>query len=92
MVCRHLAAVEKALIDGGFKEIYRGQAWSRNCRQWVYFDCVLDIDVIRRTFDLPDCVRMHQNLDCKTGTERGLLCTACWDGVMGRISGAPVFP
>lgn len=92
MVCEHLSALEQALIDRGFKETSRGQAWTRNCREWVYFDCVLDIDAVQGTFALPDCVRMHENLDCKSGTERGLECTICHDAVMGRLSGAPRFP
>ena len=42
MVCEHLAALEKELIAAGVPITYRGQAWSDNCREWVYFDCCLD--------------------------------------------------
>lgn len=92
MVCEHLSLLEKALIERGFTVTSRGQAWTRNCREWAYFDVVLDIAAVRARFALPDCVRMHENLNCKSGTERGFECTTCHDAVMGRIDGAPAFP
>ena len=30
--------MEQALIARGIRENYRGQPWSMNCREWVYFD------------------------------------------------------
>jgi hypothetical protein len=94
MVCKHLALapLEKALMASGATVTSRGAAWSRNCREWVYFDVRLDIAAIRERFVFADCVRMHENLDCKSGTERGFECTACHDAVMGLVSGGPVFP
>ncbi len=92
MVCEHLRSLENALIERGYTVTSRGQAWSDNCREWVYFDCVLDIEAVRKRFSLPYCVRMHENLDCKSGTERGFECIKCRDAVMGKFSGAPVFP
>jgi len=50
MVCHHLRGLEKALKEAGFTETSRGQAWSRNCREWVYFNVVLDIEKIRLCF------------------------------------------
>lgn len=92
MVCEHLHTLENALLKRGLKPSFRGQAWTRNCREWVYFDVVLDIAAIQGRFALPDCVRVHENLDCKSGTERGFECASCHDAVMGRIDGALVFP
>jgi hypothetical protein len=34
------------------KEIFRGQAWSKNCREWVYYDCILNIDKLKEKFNL----------------------------------------
>jgi hypothetical protein len=42
MTCEHLRPLEQAMIDAGMKETFRGQAWSNNCREWVYFDCFID--------------------------------------------------
>ena len=42
MLCDHLKPLEAELKQSGIKEAYRGQAWSHNCREWVYFDCHLD--------------------------------------------------
>ena len=48
MVCEHLRQLEDELIAAGVREKFRGRAWSRNCREWVYFDCYLDRDSIRQ--------------------------------------------
>jgi hypothetical protein len=91
MVCKHLAPLEKALIASGATVTSRGAAWSRNCREWVYFDVRLDIDAIRERFALPDCVKVHENKDPRSGLERGFECAACNDAVMGLIDGGKVF-
>ncbi|MBN1425321.1 hypothetical protein JXA88_12275, partial [Candidatus Fermentibacteria bacterium] len=75
MVCEHLAPLEKALLEDGVRVTYRGQAWSKNCREWVYFDVILDIDAIMERFSLPSCVRFHENTDERSGLERGLECS-----------------
>ena len=36
MTCEHLIELERAIIAAGIRETSRGQAWSRNCREWVY--------------------------------------------------------
>ena len=41
-MCEHLQALENYLKAEKIPEIFRGQAWSDNCREWVYFDCILD--------------------------------------------------
>ena len=83
MVCEHLASLEQALIAAGMRETFRGAAWSRNCREWVYFDCVLDRIAIRERMQLPACVQDHEHLGTHNGQEAGFVCTACHDGVMG---------
>lgn len=91
MVCSHLAALERALLDSRAKETARGPLWSNNCREWVYFDVVLDIAALRQRFAFDDCVEVHENLDPRSGTERGFYCSQCKDGVMGRLDGATLF-
>lgn len=84
MVCEHLAALEKELIAAGVAVTYRGQAWSRNCREWVYFECVLDRNALRRRLPFADCVQEHEHYGTHDGTEAGFVCLTCHDAVMGR--------
>jgi hypothetical protein len=91
MLCQHLHALERALLSSGARETFRGQAWSENCREWVYFDVRLDPAALRRRFALPACVQAHENADPRSGLERGLVCTQCHDAVMGRFEGGKVF-
>jgi len=83
MTCQHLRQLEEAIIAAGITETCRGQAWTTNCREWVYFDCYLHDETIRQQFDLPACVVGHINDDSKSGRESGFVCTECHDGVIG---------
>lgn len=47
MVCEHLAELERELIAAGVPVTFRGQPWTSNCREWVYFACWLDRESIR---------------------------------------------
>jgi len=89
MLCEHLQAVEKAMIAAGIKETYRGEAWSKNCREWVYFDCFIDVAAVRRRFPLAACVQDHAHRGTHDGQERGLECTECHDAVMGVYEKTP---
>ena len=94
MVCEHLLPLEQALLSRGVAEIFRGQAWSMNCREWVYFDCFLDTDAIRKHFTLPEGVHDHSHRGTHDGQERGLVCTVCKDAIMGlyeAVPGKPIF-
>lgn len=90
MICQHLRQLEEAIIASGIAETYRGQAWTTNCREWVYFDCHLDEEKVRQQFDLPACVVAHVNDDSKSGREAGFVCTECYDGIMGLHRGDAV--
>lgn len=92
MVCKHLTDIEQALLDAGIKETFRGTPWSQNCREWVYFDVVLDVSALKLHFDIPDCVEIHENTDQRSGIERGMVCTECQDAIMGNIKGNNIFP
>lgn len=96
MVCDHLADLERSLIDGRIPLTYRGQPWTSNCREWVYFACWLDRTAIRSQFALADCVRDHDHLGTHDGQEAGLVCEKCNDAIMGahltQRDNLPAFP
>jgi hypothetical protein len=85
MLCEHLRELETELKRAGIIETFRGQAWSHNCREWVYFDCHLDLPAIRARMSLAPCVADHANTDPHSGTERGLVCTEHHDAIMGSL-------
>lgn len=85
MVCEHLAELEKALLASNVAVTFRGEAWSKNCREWVYFDVVLDVAALQKRFSFPACVSVHENKDPKSGLERVFVCDACHDAVMGLV-------
>ena len=96
MVCKHLCDLELAIAAAGIAETYRGQVWSQNCREWVYYDCFLDVAAIHEFFDLAPCVIDHTNDDPKSGLESGLVCEECHAAIMGvhpkRAKGKRAFP
>jgi len=83
MTCEHLIALERAIANAGFNERFRGTAWSQNCGEWVYFDCVLPAAAVRRAFNLAGCVRDHSFLGTHDGQESGFVCEIHKDAVMG---------
>jgi hypothetical protein len=83
MTCEHLIQLEEAIAAAGFEETFRGAAWSKNCREWVYFDCVLPTDEIRKAFGFAECVVDHSHRGTHDGQESGLVCEVHKDGVMG---------
>jgi hypothetical protein len=83
MVCEHLRALEQELLARGIKETYRGQTWSRNCREWVYFECCFDLPALRARMSFPLCVIDHVHRGTHDGSEAGLVCSQCWDAIMG---------
>lgn len=91
MVCIHLSRLERALIESGTRETYRGQAWSRNCREWVYFDVRLKVKDLSVRFGLGPPVTIHENTDPRSGLERGFVCSECDDAVMGRVKGGRAY-
>ena len=62
-MCEHLAALDNELKGKGIKETFRGQPWSDNTREWVYYDCVLAVDEIRQRYSFPDFIETHINDD-----------------------------
>lgn len=82
-MCEHLIGLDNELKARGIKETFRGQAWTENVREWVYYDCVLRVEQIKERYGFPDFVRSHVNDDSKSGKESGFYCVLCKDGVMG---------
>lgn len=82
-MCEHLIQLEKELKSLGIKETFRGQPWSNNCREWVYFDCVFEMEKIRKRYNFPSFIESHVNNDGKSGLEAGFVCDQCKDGLIG---------
>lgn len=82
-MCEHLSALERELKQKGIKETFRGQAWSDNCREWVYHDCQLDLANVRSRYHFPSFVVDHINDDNKSGLEMGFFCEECKNAVIG---------
>lgn len=96
MICEHLVQFEQELIARGLKETFRGEAWSRNVREWVYFEVCFDMAAVRERFAFDQCVEEHYHLGTHDGQEAGFVCMVHRDGIMGRhpehCGGVPVFP
>ena len=90
MVCEHLAELEQALLAANIPITFRGQPWTSNCHEWVYFACWLDRPVIRSQFTLADCVHDHDHLGTHDGQEAGLVCSVCHDAIMGAARGVSI--
>lgn len=82
-MCEHLLPIEKELKERGIVETFRGQPWSNNCREWIYFDCYLDIKSLQERFKFPSFIKHHTNDDPRSGTEEGLYCELCKDAIVG---------
>jgi hypothetical protein len=82
-MCEHLLVLDAELKAKGIKETFRGEPWSKNTREWVYYDCVFSLDKIKNRLNFPDCVVIHVNDDIKSGKEAGFYCELCKDGVIG---------
>lgn len=82
MTCEHLSKLEQELIAQGFRETFRGKAWSDNVREWVYFEVCLDMPAVQQRFSFDPCVVEHQHLGTHDGQEAGFVCTLHDDGVM----------
>lgn len=94
MTCEHLRTLENAIIAAEIQETFRGQAWSNNCREWVYFNCYIDTAAVRQHFALADCVKEHSHRGTHDGQETGFECSLCHDGIMGAyepVAGLPIF-
>jgi hypothetical protein len=51
----------------------------------IYFDTILDFDRLRKKFKLMDNIVLHENLDPKSGTEKGFIDKRTGEGLMGKL-------
>lgn len=82
-MCGHIIDLENYIKSKKVLEIFRGKAWSSNCNEWVYFDCILDTEKLKTKLGLDNCIITHEFLDIKVANELGLVCEKCKDGIMG---------
>jgi hypothetical protein len=83
MLCEHLQPLEAELKAIGVKETFRGQPWSSNCREWVFFDCYLDQAALRQRMKLAEVIEDHSISERFQGEERGFVRREHHDGIMG---------
>lgn len=83
MICEHLQPIETLILEKEIKETYRGQVWSTNCREWVYYDCFIDAVALLERLNLAECVEIHKHLGTHDGSEYGFYCSEHQDGIMG---------
>jgi hypothetical protein len=65
IMCEHLIELDNYIKSKNIKETFRGKAWSENCHEWVYYDCILNINKLKETFNFDDCVIIHEYKDIK---------------------------
>ena len=82
-MCKHLIELDNYIKRKGIKELFRGKAWSDNCNEWAYYDCIIDIEKIKHKIIFDNCVTIHEYYDIKTANELGFFCNNCKDGIMG---------
>jgi hypothetical protein len=51
----------------------------------IDFDTILDFDRLRKKFKLMDNIVLHENLDPKSGTEKGFIDKRTGEGLMGKL-------
>lgn len=62
-----------------------GKVWSNSTNNWIYFDTCLDIESLKLKYKLDDNFEVHENLDPKSGTERGFIDKTTGEAIMGKI-------
>lgn len=80
-----LREIATYLLDSGIQITFFGQAWSNESADWIYFDSKLDLKGLRKKYKLDDNVIIHENLDPKSGTERGFIDKSTGEGLMGKL-------
>lgn len=82
-LCEHLLPAEEHIRGQGGQIVSIGRPWSANCHVWVYFDAILDCERLIAGLALDSCVQIHDHRGTHDGSERGIVCTAHHDGIMG---------
>ena len=82
-MCKHLIELEKYIKNQRIKELFRGKAWSENCNEWVYYDCIMEIEKLQKNFAFDNCISIHECNDIKIANELGFYCNKCKDSIIG---------
>ena len=77
--------IAKYLFDKGTAITFFGKAWGGCTNNWIYFDTYLDIEKLRTEFNLSPHLELHENLDPKSGMERGFIDTTTGEAIMGKV-------
>lgn len=80
-----LRQIAKGLQKSGIEISYFGRAWTEQHADWIYFDTMLDIEKLRNKYQLGSHIIIHENLDPKSGTEKGFIDEQTGEGLMGKI-------
>ena len=80
-----LREIAKYLLADGHRIFYIGHTWTKADAVWIYFDTVFDIEQMRIEFQLADHIVVHENLDIKSGTEKGFIDMNTGEGIMGLL-------
>lgn len=81
--CEHLRPLEIYLQNLGVAETLRESTWSGVSKEWVYFDCILNAAALIKKLNLGETVKEYDYFNHMAGSEAGLICEKCQDGIMG---------
>ena len=73
------------LYKQGHAITFFGKAWSKVSANWIYFDTVLNIDTLINKYDKDRNLEIHENMDPRSGLERGFVDPSRGEAVIGLI-------
>ena len=82
---KEIKEMAKYLTKQGIAITFFGKAWSGCVNNWIYFDTILEIEELIEKFSLDSNISIHENLDPKSGKERGFIDNRTGEGIMGII-------
>lgn len=74
------------LVENNFNTEFVGKAWNKSNADWYYFDCILNIGKIKSKLSFSHNIVFHENLDNKSGLERGFIDKTTGEAIMGKIN------
>lgn len=81
---KELKNLFKYLIQNNFNTEFVGKAWDNCNADWYYFDCSLNIGKIKSLFCFSHNIILHENLDNKSGLERGFIDETTGEAILGK--------
>ena len=83
---KELKNLFKFLIENNFNTEFVGKAWDNCNANWYYFDCSLNIGKIKSKLSFGHNIVLHENLDNKSGLERGFIDKTTGEAIIGKIN------